>query len=360
MLLRHFESRGHHRSVAMLATLTTLMTLWLASARPLAARQSDVTVSCGFGNLAGTGLEHGFYVTGYPGKNISQVTLGYTTNTPGLFAISLTARRGSFAGPLIGGSRTAVAEVGNLTETHVTFDFGGAPVSPGDTITFTQTGGELSSLNDEFGSLFYDAGVIACNDVFETVGTNPPLDVVQRQGVGITITEVNPGQLGAPCIPSDTVLCVDDSPGDQRFRITASFQTQQGGGLSGKGQALPLAQLGATHGGLFWFFDQTNPEMLVKVINGCAVNDRYWAFISAGTNVGFTVTLDDTALANSKTYTNPDLTPAPPIQDLGALASCHDCTNDAQCPAGLLCCFVPTGRHACLPPQPGGQCPLFP
>jgi hypothetical protein len=149
-------------------------------------------------------------------------------------------------------------------------------------------------------------------------------------------------------------------PGDPRFRVTATFHTVQDGGVSGNAQAMPLAPLGATHGGVLWFFSPDNPELLVKLVNGCPVNDHYWAYISATTNVGFSVTVKDTFLANvAKTYTNPDLTAALPIQDGLALSSCHPCSSDAQCPAGLLCCSH-TGFTGCTVPTASGVCPALP
>jgi hypothetical protein len=72
-------------------------------------------------------------------------------------------------------------------------------------------------------------------------------------------------------------------------------------------------------GGLFWFFGPDNPEMLVKVLNGCSVNGKFWVFSSAGTNVGLTTTVTDTLTGHLKVYANPDLTPAAPVQDTGAL-----------------------------------------
>jgi hypothetical protein len=330
-------------------------------AGPLAAQTGQPTVSCAFAGRGTSDVFHGFYVTGYTGRNLSTVTLGYTTDTAGLFRISLTAHRAAYNGPMIGATQTATVNVGTSGETLVIFDFGAAPVSPGDTIAFTQTAGQLTSVNDQFGNLFFDAGRGSCARVFETMGTAAPLDTVIQPGVGVAITQDTAvSSLGAPCIPSDTVLCLDDTPGDQRFQITASFHTAQGGGLSGKGQATPLGSLGTAHGGLYWFFDPATPEMLVKVVNGCALNDRYWVFISAATNVGFNVTVTDTALAGSKTYTNPDRTAAVPVQDTTALAHCHACTSNAQCPTGLLCCHLPAGPNACVKPAPGGSCPLFP
>ncbi len=130
------------------------------------------------------------------------------------------------------------------------------------------------------------------------------------------------GTGGCPSVapPSGTVLTIDDQPGDGRFQVTLDWSTVQGGGQSGKGQAISTASVGVTSGGLFWFFQASNPEVLVKVLNGCSVNGQYWAFASAGTNVGLTLTFTDTQRSRTKTYTNPDLTPAAPVQDTAAFA----------------------------------------
>ena len=342
-------------SLAVVATLdgnALLAQTWFGP--PLVA-------SCPFYGQGFADLSHGFYVTGYTGTNLSLVTLGYSSPTPGIFSISVTARRNAFDGPVVGVTQTATVHVpAPPAETLVTFDFGGAPVTPGDTVTFTQAWSEISSDDNSFGFLFYDAGRGNCNGpIFETEGTSPPLDSVAGAGVGVSIYAQNPPTGPTACIASDTVLCVDDRPGDGRFKVSASFQTTQGGGRFGNGQAIPLSQLGVVHGGLLWFFSGDNPEMLLKIVNGCAVNNHYWAFLSAATNVGFTVTVDDTVLAQSKTYSNADLTAAPPVQDTSALASCGQCTTNADCRSPLLCCAEP-GGNACVPPNPDGSCPAFP
>jgi hypothetical protein len=113
-------------------------------------------------------------------------------------------------------------------------------------------------------------------------------------------------------------LCLDDQPGDSRWQIEVSFQTQQGSGLAGSGHALSLASLGVSNGGLFWFFDHANPEILVKVLDACAIGNHFWVFYAATTNVGFTLTVTDTKTDLVRSYSNTDLTPAPPVQDTAA------------------------------------------
>jgi hypothetical protein len=123
---------------------------------------------------------------------------------------------------------------------------------------------------------------------------------------------------GGSCVANATTLCIDDSPGDRRYRVQVSYHTSQGGGLAGNGTPVSLATLGVNQGGLFWFFSANNPELLIKVLNGCSVNNRHWVFASAGTNVGGTITVTDTATGAQKSYTNPDLTAFPTIQDTAA------------------------------------------
>jgi virginiamycin B lyase len=123
-----------------------------------------------------------------------------------------------------------------------------------------------------------------------------------------------------PCFPSDTILCIDDAPGDRRFQVEIEYETEQAGGMSGKGRAVPLSSLGVARGGLFWFFGADNPEIMVKILNGCATNQKYWAFISGGTNVGMIITVSDTVTGEVHTYYNRDLTPFAPIQDTRALS----------------------------------------
>jgi len=128
---------------------------------------------------------------------------------------------------------------------------------------------------------------------------------------------LSPTATSAPCVPGATTLCIDDQPGDRRFKAEVSFETA--GAAPAPGNAVPLASLGVSSGGLFWFFNPGNPEMLVKVLNGCALGGHYWVFYAAGTNVGLSTTVTDTVTGAHKTYTNPLGTAAPPVEDTSAL-----------------------------------------
>jgi hypothetical protein len=74
--------------------------------------------------------------------------------------------------------------------------------------------------------------------------------------------------------------------------------------------------------GLFYFFSESNLEMLLKVLNGCGVNNHYWVFFAATTNVELAVVVTDTSNGRTVAYFNPLDTPAPPVQDTSAFLSC--------------------------------------
>jgi hypothetical protein len=339
-----------------------LMILAIAALCGGAAHALPATpVSCPLAGFANASSFNGFYVTSYSGNNLSLITLAYAASFAEQYGITLTAHRGTYDGPIVGTAQTAVVNLPTTGETAVTFDFHGAPVTPGDRIAFTQ---DIAVLGSTGASVFYDGGSGACPGVVQTVSEFPPLGGATAGTAGVTITENVPppgGPFPPICVPSDTTLCIDDSPGDRRFEVKASYSTSLAGGLSGNASAIPTAPLGVTRGGLFWFFSPDNPEVLVKVLNGCALNNHYWVYVTAGTNAGFTVTVKDITLGHvAKTYTNPDLTEALPVQDTSALASCNGCATDADCATGLLCCHLPAGgRMACLVPT-GGFCPALP
>jgi hypothetical protein len=98
--------------------------------------------------------------------------------------------------------------------------------------------------------------------------------------------------------------------------VTTEWATRDG--RSGPGRAVALT--GDT--GYFTFFDAANVEVLVKVLNGCGLNSRYWTFAGGLTDVNVILTVTDTQTGSVQTYTNPQGTPFQPIQDTNAFATC--------------------------------------
>jgi hypothetical protein len=249
---------------------------------------------------------NGFHVQSVSAINLHSATLYYTTDTDGIYTLTLTARLGSYGGQQLGITLTQNVTLSSSADTAVTWTFADPGFPSGSSLYFTHTmsgpGGVQFNLNPTI-----------CGTDMESVGTSSTDNGIS---VAVTLTQ-NVSITG--CIPTNQILCIDNQPGDRRFRVQVSYSTSQGGGKSGNGQAISLSSLGVNAGGLFWFFDPTNPELLIKVINGCAISNHFWVFYSAGTNVGLNVTVTDTSTGHQVTYTNPDLHAAPPVQDTNAL-----------------------------------------
>lgn len=101
----------------------------------------------------------------------------------------------------------------------------------------------------------------------------------------------------ATCSPGNEALCLLNG----RFRISVRWKNQHAGGTEGTGVAIP----GTDQTGYFWFFDPSNVELVVKVIDGRQVNGRFWVFYGALTDVEYTLTVIDTETGARKEYRNP-------------------------------------------------------
>jgi hypothetical protein len=113
------------------------------------------------------------------------------------------------------------------------------------------------------------------------------------------------------CEPDGRTLCLSNG----RFSVAAEWRSSTD---SGTATAVPLTG----DSGYFWFFDASNVEMLVKALNGCGVNGRYWVFAAGLTDVEVTLRVTDTQTGALKTYVNPRGTAFEPIQDTSAFATC--------------------------------------
>ena len=126
--------------------------------------------------------------------------------------------------------------------------------------------------------------------------------------------------VGNQCIPRDTVMCLNDD----RFQVQVSWRTAPGnsGGPGGTGLGRVVPGVTSDDSGLFYFFRQDNWEMLLKVLDGCPVNDRYWVFFAATTTVEFSVHVGDTATGDEALYYNPLGQRADAVTDTNAFATC--------------------------------------
>ena len=66
------------------------------------------------------------------------------------------------------------------------------------------------------------------------------------------------------------------------------------------------------------FFGPDNWELLVKVLNACGVNEKFWVLTAAATTVEYEITITDTVTGETWTYDNPLGFPSPAVTDIEA------------------------------------------
>ncbi|MGN6182058.1 MAG: LamG-like jellyroll fold domain-containing protein, partial [Thermoanaerobaculia bacterium] len=113
-----------------------------------------------------------------------------------------------------------------------------------------------------------------------------------------------------------TSLCLRN-----RFSISARWRTDPAGKLT-NGQAQVVTGVANVGSGLFQFFSPDNWEVMVKALDGCGLNNRYWVFSAATTNVFYRLDVTDVKTGTSKIYFNYPGPPAPAVTDTDAMAVC--------------------------------------
>ena len=156
-------------------------------------------------------------------------------------------------------------------------------------------------LNAPFSNGFASGTVTAVDDnlIREIVGnpSNFYVNIHNQSFPGGAIRgqlQAAPGTPVGTCLGDSTTLCLNQG----RFKVQVAFQTST---VSGSGKALPLA--GDT--GAFWFFSQNNLELMVKVVDGRAVNGKFWFFSGALSDVAYTITVTDLTTGTVKRYAAP-------------------------------------------------------
>jgi len=122
------------------------------------------------------------------------------------------------------------------------------------------------------------------------------------------------GKTYPACAADATHVCLQQA----RYRVALAWKDS--GGRTGVGSPVPGAV--SPDSAVLWFFDPSNWEMLVKVLDGCGLNQRIWVFVAATTNVEYTLTVTDTITGKVKTYQNPGGQAAAAITDVDAFATC--------------------------------------
>ena len=102
-----------------------------------------------------------------------------------------------------------------------------------------------------------------------------------------------------------------------RFRISATWRDFQS--HTGSAKFVPL---GSSDSGVLWFFSPSNFEVMIKVLDACDFNNRFWVFFAAVTSVEFEITVTDTFTDTTKRYQNALGVSAPAVTDTSAFETC--------------------------------------
>ena len=140
-------------------------------------------------------------------------------------------------------------------------------------------------------------------DALKSVASPELLAVIEREEgrldlaswVGLDMNQALARLNSFSCEPSDTALCLNGG----RFRVEAEWQDFEG--QTGRARAVPST----TDTGTFWFFDRDNVEVIVKVLDGRTINDRFWVYYGSLSNVEYTLTVTDTQTGAVRKYRNP-------------------------------------------------------
>ncbi|MFL6261388.1 MAG: choice-of-anchor Q domain-containing protein [Thermoanaerobaculia bacterium] len=189
-----------------------------------------------------------------------------------------------------------------------------------------KVGTAASPINARLGPLAGNGGptptlaLLAGSPAIDAGNPSPPgsgtgaCEATDQRGVrrpGGAACDIGAFEVTAACVAGGNTLCLSSG----RFKVTANWQTST---ASGAGTAVTLTG----DSGYFWFFDPGNVEVVVKVLNGCGVNNRYWVFAAGLTDQRVDLTVTDTQTGQVKIYTNPLGTVFRTITDTGAFATC--------------------------------------
>lgn len=102
----------------------------------------------------------------------------------------------------------------------------------------------------------------------------------------------------------------------ERFHVTVEWRTPDG--TRGIGHPVPSTQ----QSGFFWFFSPSNLELMVKVLDACAISQRYWVFAAGMTDVEVTLTVEDRWSGDVKRYQRAGGSLFAPIADTSSFDAC--------------------------------------
>lgn len=249
------------------------------------------------------------------GESWSAINVGLTSNLVYALAIDPSAPTTLYAGTYRGGVLKTTDGGANWTAINMGLAGGGSvralainPEEPTTLYAGTEVG-VFSSRNS--GESWAPMNVGLLDKFVRSLAIDPANPARLYAGTPGGVFEY----LSAPrsCGPASTTLCLNNG----RIAVTAEWFDRDGA----QGSAARAVGLTAD-AGYFTFFDAANVEVLVKVLNGCGLNSRYWTFAAGLTDLEVILTVTDTLTASVRTYSNAAGVAFQPVQDTAAFATC--------------------------------------
>ncbi len=249
------------------------------------------------------------------GKTVrAQPTDGGCTNTSGQRSVTVTGTTGG------GGTLAAnfVVVTGNPTAGQpVTFNGSSSTGSPTAVLWQFGDGSQVGPAASPTAAHTYaQPGTYSVTlEVSKTDPACPQSLCVASKTSQITVGGTGGGPSDGDCVAGPETLCLRNN----RFEVKVGWKNTTGG--EGNAKVAPPT---TGDSGIFYFFNPNNWEMLIKVLDGCTINDAFWVFAASSTDLGLSIKVTDSKSDQSMTYTTTPGQPAPAITDTSALAVCED------------------------------------
>ena len=139
-----------------------------------------------------------------------------------------------------------------------------------------------------------------------------------------TLAEPPPDGATTNCVPTGNVATLADG-----YDVRMCVEMPSGAQVDASNYHLE-----STASGLLYFFDRDNVEVLVKVLDGCAINGHRWVFIAPVTTLAFHLEVVERSTGNVFTHRNPRSVTAATVSDTTAFA-CDPAAAAATVATGL-------------------------
>ena len=175
-------------------------------------------------------------------------------------------------------------------------------------------------------------------------GENYVFRVGAASSAGAAFSRPAAFSLTDPPAPGSTTDCVPGTAAvtlSGGYEVRMCFETPSGTRIDASNYHLE-----ATASGLLYFFDRDNVEVLVKVLDGCAINGHRWVFVAPVTTLAFNLEIAEQATGRRFVHHNPKNLTAetradtaafpcdPETRAAAALGAAYPETSAGEAPAG--------------------------